>query len=339
MFWSLRGERVLGRATDDWLNGRFGDDTIEGAGGNDTILGGTGDDVLRGDRDEDTLGHNLVQNGSFEDVSGLRARDFGFVGTPTGWTLENGVAVEVVRDGWVGMPASDGGYWVDTGTVGSDVIDISQQIDGVEAGETYLLTFDAGQWRAPSDAPDETLNVYWNGELLGTIRPDSVDAYETFQFNVEGGSGDGTGTLRFAGQSDGTADAQGVVIDNVSLQEVLAVHGNDVLFGGWGDDTIFGDGGNDRIIGGFGDDVTTGGEGHDTFVIGVRHGHDIITDFDLDEDVIALRFLRFMLDDGETARDAVDITQVGDDAQIAYGHATVLLLGVNANLLTDDHFI
>jgi hypothetical protein len=94
----------------------------------------------------------------------------------------------------------------------------------------------------PSPAPDETLNVYWNGELLDNVRPETIDAYETFEFDIVAGSGDGTNTLRFEGVTDGTRDFQGVVIDDVRITAVAAEEdgGQDVISGGRGDDEIFG---------------------------------------------------------------------------------------------------
>lgn len=67
------------------------------------------------------------------------------------------------------MPASDGDYWIDTGVQGNNVLDIAQSVAGVEDGAVYEPTFDAGQWQAPSAAPDDTLNVCWNGELIAKL--------------------------------------------------------------------------------------------------------------------------------------------------------------------------
>ena len=64
--------------------------------------------------------------------------------------------------------------------------------------------------------------------------------------------------------------------------------GADTLSGGRGDDSLFGGKGRDVLNGGNGDDVMTGGIGADTFVFDHR-GRNVITDFDTDVDIVALR--------------------------------------------------
>ncbi len=67
--------------------------------------------------------------------------------------------------------------------------------------------------------------------------------------------------------------------------------GDDTIYGGADDDTLRGDEGDDTITGGAGDDSMAGGEGDDTFVFGLNHGHDTITDFDTDNDIIDISAL------------------------------------------------
>ena len=71
-------------------------------------------------------------------------------------------------------------------------------------------------------------------------------------------------------------------------------YGPDRLFGGEGDDELTGgDGGyNDLLVGGEGNDKLTGGAGADTFVFGLNHGSDWITDFGDGADVIDLSGLK-----------------------------------------------
>lgn len=73
-------------------------------------------------------------------------------------------------------------------------------------------------------------------------------------------------------------------------------NGNDQLDGGAGDDSLIGGNGNDELVGGLGDDlfqgdngndVYTGGAGSDTVLVGRSfNGNDVVTDFDVDADVI-----------------------------------------------------
>lgn len=330
-----------------------GDDLVEGGGGDDIVLGGRGDDTIYGDDAEtsgaSTLGDNLIANGSFEDTTGLSPTEFGFVGDLPGWTNSGDGTPELVEDGWVDLDASDGDYWIDTGTLRSAVVDISQTVAGVENGEVYRLSFDAGHWQEPSPAPDETLNVYWNGELIATVRPDAVGSWQSFEFDVVGGSGDGSNTLRFEGVTDGSRDNQGVALDNVSLQEVIdPAGGNDYLAGGRGNDEIHGNAGDDTIVGGRGDDTMTGGADDDVFKFSVwERGEDVVTDFTSGEDVIAIAgakythwiFSCYGLFGGSDPFDVLDIAQVGDDTVIDAGRTTITLENVDAATLTADDFI
>jgi hypothetical protein len=160
---------------------------------------------------------NLLSNASFEDVSGLRQRPFGFTGDLPGWTTAIAHPVELVADGVMDMPAADGDYWLDMGQARAKIIDISQRVKGLDAASPLRLVFHAGQWRTPSAPPDETLNVYWGGELLANVRPETIGGYETFEFELTAGAGDGSDTIRFEGVSDGSADSQGVALDHVGL--------------------------------------------------------------------------------------------------------------------------
>ncbi|MEM6489107.1 MAG: hypothetical protein AAF677_12720 [Pseudomonadota bacterium] len=310
------GKDVLdGGEGDDILLGGFGKDHLTGGLGDDILLGGFGNDVLIGDTGPatTTTGENLIVNGDFENVEvpGLINTAFGFIGDIPGWTNSGDGTPEIVENGIVDMPSAEGtpdSYWIDTGTVGAQVIDISQEVAGVEEGQAYSLTFKAGQWTTPSAAPDETLNVYWNGELIANVRPETIGGYEDFEFTVIGGSGDGTNTLRFEGVTDGTADSQGVVLDDVSLAAIIEEGGNDILSGGFGDDTY------------------TGGNGEDTFVLlAQRKTTDTITDFEDGIDTIVFSNLCWHgTADEFLALDAVDLIQDGDDTLLTIGSYTAV---------------
>lgn len=82
--------------------------------------------------------------------------------------------------------------------------------------------------------------------------------------------------------------------DNDVLQ---GLQGNDLLLGNDGDDALAGGSGNDWLYGGDGDDVLgggsgndnlSGGDGEDTFTFGKGSGKDVITDFDVDNDVLQI---------------------------------------------------
>lgn len=363
---------MYGGAGNDLMFGGSGNDTMDGGSGHDILFGGRGSDLIQGGADCDWLfggsgadviygdsmlasgpvdpDFNYVVNGSFEDTTGLRQTDFGFVtdpedgfaGSVAGWTNNNGSVIEVVETGVVDQPAAEGDYWLDSGSQGAQIIDISQQIEGLTDGSSYKLSFQAGQWDVPSPAPDETLNVYWNGELLDNVRPETIDAYETFEFDIIAGSGDGTNTLRFEGVTDGTRDFQGVVIDDVQITAVAPEEdgGQDVISGGRGDDEIFGGAESDIIKGGKGNDLLNGGEGADYFLFGKYDGTDTITDFELGIDMVAIYAKSsWYYSSGDLDYGDLSITQQGDDAEVSFAYTTVIFEGTQASDLTEDDFL
>ncbi|MBY8978058.1 hypothetical protein KHP62_19765 [Rhodobacteraceae bacterium NNCM2] len=163
---------------------------------------------------------NLVRNGSFEDTEGMIETDFGFKGEIPHWTGAVPLQAELVRDGVAEMPAADGSYWLDTGQTAANVVDISQQIDGLTAGDKLLLSFKAGQWKQPSAEPDESLSVYWGGELVTTIHPATVGGWDLIELELTSGEGDGSDILRFTGISDGSRDHQGAALDEIILTKI-----------------------------------------------------------------------------------------------------------------------
>lgn len=170
---------------------------------------------------EDTAASgNLIANGSFEEIEGMKEADFGYKGEIKSWVSVVPIYSEIVRAGVADMPAAEGEYWLDTGQSAASVVNISQVVAGLDAGTRLRLTFDAGQWREPSAAPDETLNVYWGEELVASVRPETVGGYERFEFDLIAGDGNGLDALRFEGISDGTKDHQGVALDNVVLSKI-----------------------------------------------------------------------------------------------------------------------
>ncbi|MBY8977137.1 hypothetical protein KHP62_15065 [Rhodobacteraceae bacterium NNCM2] len=337
MFGGSGDDSMQGGAGNDLLFGGRGDDTVQGGVDNDVVYGGSGDDVLYGDNADDggsvDTDFNYVTNGSFEDVTGMRETNFGYVGEIPGWTNSQPGNAEVVASGIVDMPASEGDYWVDTGTMNNNVIDISQQIDGLEDGDTYRLSFDAGQWDTPSPAPDETMNVYWNGELVANIRPETVGGYEQFEFDIVAGSGDGTNTLRFEGVPGTDFDNQGVVIDNIAINAIeKGEGGDDAIIGGSGNDQMFGGFGDDILKGGNGNDINTGGDGADCFLFDTRDGTDTVTDFEIGTD-------KFVLFGRCVSFDDLGFSQNGDDAEVEFGNTTIVVEDTTASDLTEDDFI
>jgi Ca2+-binding RTX toxin-like protein len=69
---------------------------------------------------------------------------------------------------------------------------------------------------------------------------------------------------------------------------LLGNDGSDELAGQSGNDWLYGGNGDDELNGGTGNDVLTGGDGADTFVFNAKSGKDVITDFDVDNDVLQI---------------------------------------------------
>jgi predicted extracellular nuclease len=85
---------------------------------------------------------------------------------------------------------------------------------------------------------------------------------------------------------------------NDAVERVVLQGGHDLIvwagntdtqiIGNSGDNTLYGGAGNDRIAGGAGNDLLIGGRGADIFAIGHGDGRDIIADFDVRQDKLAI---------------------------------------------------
>lgn len=246
-----------GDATSDTLTdienitGSLHNDTLTGDSSANVISGGYGDDVIDGGGSALRLtGSNLIVNGSFEDSGG---------GTSS-WTNLSGTNAQLKSTGQNEVNATDGTYYVDMDASPGNAI-LQQTVSGVSSGTEYHLSFDAADFS--HYGYDAQLEVYWGGELIGTVDPNS-STMATFSYFVEGGAGDGSNTLQF--KEVGTVDYGGTAIDNVQLFEVVSR--GDTLDGGAGNDTITAGAGNDLLIGGDGNDTLNGGAGADRILAG-----------------------------------------------------------------------
>lgn len=82
---------------------------------------------------------------------------------------------------------------------------------------------------------------------------------------------------------------------------IEGTNGKDVLYGAWGKNELRGYGGNDKLFAGDGKDKLIGGEGDDqltgdgggsfadSFIFGRNSGKDVVTDFQVDKDVLVIR--------------------------------------------------
>jgi Ca2+-binding RTX toxin-like protein len=200
-----------------------------------------------------TVGGNLIKNGSFENVATATSatNSWGISSLAIeGWTLagtpkQGSNAFEMHTSGVRSVAAADGKYWLDL-DASSGNIGMSQQVAGVEVGRFYTLTFNAA-----SSKPGNSMDVFWDGQKIGTVTPDGT-AMKEFSFVVEGHTGADMNRLSFSGT--GVADGYGVSLDNVRLfaQETVA----------------------DKA---------------DVFSFGLESGRQYVTNFDVGRDIIVIR--------------------------------------------------
>lgn len=258
----------------DTIDGGEGADTIFGEGGDDTLLGGTGDDTIKGGAGEDTIYGDtsgtetpidLIVNGSFEDVSGLSETGFGYqnTGSVLGWTTANPAnEIDIHQDARGGVTPADGISWADL-AASPGAVRIGQDVDGIIDGETYTLTFTAGDSMDVAGVDENTVSVYWGGVLIDTIDPPNDGTMQTYTYTLTGGAGDGSNRLEFEG-TPGDDDSFGASIDTVSLVGLASFPGgDDIIDGGEGADMVYGEEGDDQITGGAGDTIEGGEDADD----------------------------------------------------------------------------
>jgi len=254
-------DALFGGGGNDTIKGRAGDDLIHGGAGNDDIRGNAGDDILFGDgANSQAEVVNLIQNGSFEDVSGLDPTTYGYVGNGSvpGWTTADPAhQIDIHGDARGGVQPADGQYWADLEATPGNIV-LGQDVQGVADGEKYLLTFSAGDRITDTN----TFEVVWNGEPVDIKGQEIIDpvngAMQQYSVVLTGGSGDGSNRIEFMGLGD--ANRRGVSIDNVKMVPVDHgdCDGDDTISGGGGDDLIFAGDGADTVYGGHGDDIIYG---------------------------------------------------------------------------------
>jgi hypothetical protein len=182
------------------------------------------------------------------------------------------------------------------------------------------------------DDADNTIDALGGNDLVAGLLGDDT---------IFGRDGDdvlrGDANSRSPGGSVGGDD---VISGGAGNDRIGGKGGNDLLSGDEGDDEIFGDAGDDTIMGVTGDDTLTGddfsdGSGSDLFVFGSGDGTDLITDFDVTEDMIGLV-------EGELTFEELSITNSDAGAMISVissGETLAVLSGVDADILTPELFL
>lgn len=157
-------------------------------------------------------GVNRLANGSFEDVEGMISAGWGFYsadGSVAGWLNLDDVRAEITWSGYQGVAATDGDYMLDLDASPGN-ISLGQVLDDAVDGQTYTVSFDAADPRL-----NNGVDVYYGGALIGSANPQG-STMQRYEFEVTGGSGDGSNLLMISGS--GPEDNVGAYIDNVSVE-------------------------------------------------------------------------------------------------------------------------
>ena len=159
---------------------------------------------------------NLVENGSFEDISAaagvqqLAAGTWSTFASIPGWTAASGGSIEV-RNNNAGQ-AFDGNQFVELDAHNNSIMFQSLL---TAAGSWYDLSFYYSPRPGVTNPLDtNNVTVYWNGVALATQSGVGTGVHQWQQFNYLV-QGTGNDELRFA--ATGTSDALGGSLDMVSL--------------------------------------------------------------------------------------------------------------------------
>jgi large repetitive protein len=216
-----------------------------------------------------TAGDIVSANGTISNFTMINATHYTATFTATDGFSGTG-SVSVAADSYTDDAGNAGNAGSDTVAIDATSISDPNDFDSLVAGytdpaSTVVMTNDGtfvyGTNQTDTQSGNDTLN--------------SGNANQT----IYGGSGNDT--IR-AGNSTDT------VYGGSGNDSIFGNNGGDTLYGGSGDDTITGGNGADTLVGGLGADTLVGGSGGDTFVFAANFGHDTITLFHPETDVIEI---------------------------------------------------
>lgn len=296
--------RLLSSTTD---NGTNPNDAIAGTSGNDNIWAGLqGNDRVVSGAGDDIVG---IRNGKVETQDGddyvYSTAEGGILDINLGggfnklWTLAD-VSKTKAGDSGGHYGFSDGNDTLKTGK-GDDFV---YSIDGKPQGGIKTINLGGGNNTISLGDTISTSIKTGRGKdniaLAGGVHNIKTGGGEDIIFIA---SGDGDDIINAGGGNDTIeiADTKDIVNGGGGNDTVKAGGGNDDINGDDGDDLLYGEAGDDSINGGKGDDLLFGGAGlnvltggndpnlsdADTFVLSIG-GHQVITDFILEEDKIGL---------------------------------------------------
>lgn len=333
------GDLIFGGGGDDTLDGEAGDDEVWGGAGNDLVIGSTGNDTLGGGAGNDTL-----EGGDGNDeawASGNRDLLYGGAGNDT---LGGGTGDDTVR-----------------GETGDDVLWGGRNNDAVYGGAGHdVVGGGPGNDRLWGDIGNDTFwanagrDTLWGGDgndVLGAGEDNDLvygeagdDELRLGRGNDIGHGGDGADTLLGVNGDDTLWGGNGndlleggngrdALWGEADNDVLLSGNDADTLNGGAGNDTLWAGAGNDLITGGSGNDTLVGEAGADQFIFYANQGSDVIRDFTIGTDQIAVG-------SGAKSFAALTMVQQGSDTILTLGNTgTIRLEDVTMTTLGADDFI
>ena len=207
---------LLGNGGHDEIYGGAGNDLVNAGSGNDDAYGGDGNDILNLEDGDDLgvggAGNDIINAGDGEDL---------VYGDGQGDNLLNTNA-DGSNPTSFDQYAASGGWNIETI---EGQTSMSQNVD-TEEGGTYTIQFDLAANLA-GGLTSGTVEVMWNGEVVGTITAES-GVYETHSIDVVGDGSEGVLTFNtVSGQ-----DESGVVINMdgpiFSYEKTMEIDGQEI---------------------------------------------------------------------------------------------------------------
>jgi serralysin len=337
---------LIGNVSNNMLWGLGGNDYIDGGKGADIMIGANGNDTYVVDNKGDIVNEAIGGDG-IDTV--LSAVSFSFVDpahvvgylenlTLTGKSSLSGTGNEldnviIGNSGNNILAGLGGGDYIDGGA-GTDTVTYAASPAGVNV--SLVTAAPDGPGGLGGDAQNDTLFNIEN--LTGSNFDDTLEGNAGNNV-LDGGLGIDTVSYEHAGPG---ANGVGVTVSlaTTSAQSTVTA-GKDTLknfenlTGSEFNDKLTGNAGNNVLTGLGGNDILTGRAGHDTFVFGPGFGKDVITDFSLENDVIAFDHSMFADFDSVLAT----ASQAGSNTVITFdADNTLTLNNVTLSALHHDDF-
>ncbi|QNJ06496.1 hemolysin-type calcium-binding repeat family protein [Synechococcus sp. MEDNS5] len=326
-------DEVYGEHGNDNLHGQNGDDQLYGGYGIDKLYGGTGDDIIDGGVGADYMSGGAGNDTYYVDNEGDVIDDRGLASDVDTVVLQGaerftlGKGVEAATgnssnntlNGNSAHNTLEGGAGNDTlyGAAGNDTVNGGSGRDTASfSSRSNRINLNTTRWQNTGDGRDRLISIEnvnagtGNDKVTGSRTHNTLNGQNGNDWlygnlgndTINGGSGHDT--AQFSSRSNrinlnttrwqNTRDGRDRLI---SIENVNAGSGSDVITGNRasntlngqaGNDRLYGEGGNDLLIGGGGKDRVWGQGGRDTFRIQRGDGYTIIEDFNNGQDRIQL---------------------------------------------------